>query len=205
MSALNKKRQAMMTLLNQGSPLPEGYTELNYIEATGTQYIDTGIKAKSTLRAVIDAFYGASTTWYALFGSRAGGGNIAFMISSATGGADFYFRYNQVTARPYISITPETRYLIDFDQGNITVNGNLEFELIAAAFNNNANCLLMSVDYNGTINGFTGRVYSCVMYDNGVLVRNFVPCLNPDNEAGLYDLVSGQFYGNDGTGDFLYG
>ena len=31
-----------------GSRLPEGYTELEYIESSGTQWIDTGISGKST-------------------------------------------------------------------------------------------------------------------------------------------------------------
>ena len=34
--------------------LPDGYTQVECIESGGTQYIDTGIAAKSTLRIVVD-------------------------------------------------------------------------------------------------------------------------------------------------------
>ena len=46
------------------------------------------------------------------------------------------------------------------------------------------------------------NLYSCQIYDNGTLVRDFVPCINGSGEVGLYDLVGKQFYGNAGTGVF---
>ena len=52
------------------SPLPEGYTQLAYIESTGTQYVDTGFKPNQDTRVVCDTEFAASTTAYWLFGSR---------------------------------------------------------------------------------------------------------------------------------------
>jgi hypothetical protein len=49
------------------------------------------------------------------------------------------------------------------------------------------------------------KIYSCKIYDNGTLVRDFIPCLNPDGEAGMYDFVNETFRGASGTGDFIYG
>ena len=46
------------------------------------------------------------------------------------------------------------------------------------------------------------KLYSCQIYDNDVLVRDFVPCIKDDGEVGLYDIVGQQFYGNAGTGVF---
>ena len=40
------------------------------------------------------------------------------------------------------------------------------------------------------------KVWFCKIYDNGTLVRNFVPVVRkPDGEAGFYDTVNNQFYG----------
>ena len=50
------------------------------------------------------------------------------------------------------------------------------------------------------------RIYSCKIYDNGVLVRDFVPAKgNTSGSIGLYDFVEGKFYPNAGTGAFSYG
>ena len=40
---------------------------------------------------------------------------------------------------------------------------------------------------------------------NGTLVLNMVPCKNASNDVGMYDLVSGQFFTNAGTGNFIAG
>lgn len=49
-------------------------------------------------------------------------------------------------------------------------------------------------------------LYDFKIYDNNVLVRNFVPCYRKsDNQAGLYDLVNDKFYTNSGEGVFLTG
>ena len=43
----NFRRRLMMSI--KKSKLPSGYTELEYLESTGTQYIDTGIIPDTTL------------------------------------------------------------------------------------------------------------------------------------------------------------
>ena len=49
--------------------------------------------------------------------------------------------------------------------------------------------------------GFQGKMYYCKIYDNDVLVRDFIPAVrDSDGKAGLYDLVTNQFYTNVGTG-----
>jgi len=50
--------------------------------------------------------------------------------------------------------------------------------------------------------GIRANMYSCQIYKGKdlPLVRDFVPCINPSGEIGLYDLVSNQFYKNKGTG-----
>ena len=42
--------------------LPSGYTQVDYIESSGTQYIDTGVNADNNLRVVLDISYTAPTT-----------------------------------------------------------------------------------------------------------------------------------------------
>ena len=51
----------------------------------------------------------------------------------------------------------------------------------------------------------TGKIYSCQIYDNGSLVRDYVPCINNDGTIGLWDDVNSVFYGNAGTGSFTAG
>ena len=50
------------------------------------------------------------------------------------------------------------------------------------------------------------KLYSFKIYNNGTLVRDFVPCYSVyDGENGLLDIVNSVFYENAGTGEFLRG
>ena len=48
---------------------------------------------------------------------------------------------------------------------------------------------------------YSARVWD----DDGVLVRNLIPCKDPSDAIGMYDLVNGVFYYNAGTGTFIAG
>lgn len=43
------------------------------------------------------------------------------------------------------------------------------------------------------------------MYDNGALVRDFIPVKKSDGTVGLFDMVNQVFHGNIGTGTFAAG
>ncbi len=50
-----------------------------------------------------------------------------------------------------------------------------------------------------------GKLYSAKVYDNGTLIRDFVPCTSPSGAIGLYDLEGKAFYENTLTGAFTAG
>ena len=51
----------------------------------------------------------------------------------------------------------------------------------------------------------TAKYRGCKIYDNGTLVRDMIPCKDPDGNIGMYDTVNAVFYGNAGTGEFVAG
>lgn len=58
-----------------------------------------------------------------------------------------------------------------------------------------------SADYIATV-----RFYSVQLYNNGVLDGNFIPARrDSDGELGMYDTVTGTFFTNSGTGEFIAG
>ena len=63
---------------------------------------------------------------------------------------------------------------------------------------------LFGVNTSGSTNNQLGslRIYSCKIYDNGTLVRDFKPYYDSNGVACLFDAVSGTYYYNAGTGVF---
>ena len=65
---------------------------------------------------------------------------------------------------------------------------------------------LLCLNSAGSKKGYVaGKLYSCRIYNDGVLIRNFVPCKNASNVVGLWDDANSTFYPNAGTGTFTAG
>lgn len=190
----------------ENSVLPDGYTQVEYIESNGTQYIDTGFKPNQNTRVVMDIHPTSVTTHAWAFGVR---------TSSSANRYDFLWQndmvawiagYSSTYAQIGKGLIGKTdRLQIDFNKNICTINGN-SATITAGSISLNINLVLLACNTAGTISGhITAKLYSCKIYDNGTLVRNFIPCINASGVAGLYDLVNAKFYANAGSGTFTAG
>ena len=188
--------------------LPNGYTQLEYIESTGTQYIDTGFKPKWNSRIVIDASDIQSTASTALFGCR----NQASATASKSFGvlipgttsqirADYFGKNAALTQSDK---TPRT--MLDMNRNVFTAFGLTATNTEVSSGQSGINLFLFCYNNVGKANYFSTYImYSCRIYDDGNLVRSFIPCQKPDGTVGLWDDVNSVFYGNAGTGTFVAG
>lgn len=188
--------------------VPVVYTELEYIESSGTQYIDTGFMHNQNTRVVMDVQAtdesNLSTSPWAL------GGRIAAYDAShdvffyASSGQVWYSDY--VTERTaHTGCSAFDRLLIDYDRNVCTING-VTVTHTETSFQSTCNLVLLARNTAGTIDrNLIGRLYSCKIYDNGTLVRDYVPCKNTSGVIGMFDKVNKQFCANAGTGTFTAG
>lgn len=184
--------------------LPSGYTQLEYIESTGTQYIDTGFKPNQNSRVVMDAEMTVISGAAFYFGARASGyidsfgvlySNSAKAMRSAYGSENLTFTTTDYTARVIIDKNKTSCRL-----GTETLNHK------ASTFQNTHNLYLFASNEFGTVGSLSKmRLYSCQIYDNDTFIREYIPCVTDDGKVGLYDTVNGVFYGNAGTGSFSRG
>lgn len=186
--------------------LPEGYTQVDYIESHGEEYIDTGVNADSNLRVVIDMQYtDISTDNSTNFGAITDVPNIRYHFMCQIAAFRFYTNNEGITL-----INKDTnRHLFDLNvPNNKVIIDSKEFEKISTPFNTNLNFWLFGRNSNSSNLIFynKSKLYKSKMYVSEVLVRDYVPCYrNSDNVLGLFDLVNDVFYTNDGTGAFTYG
>lgn len=183
--------------------LPTGYTQVDYIESTGTQYIDTGIVNSANIRIVdcvssegSDAFSGATLSNDWTNNSRfkwGSNGNVYYGYASnspSIGNAslDTYYIYDLANGSQKINDIEKTTYTLSvFSQYTITLF-----------------CLRQGENVN--LSSSSQRRKYTKIYDNNNIVRHFIPCYrNSDNVVGMYDLINNVFYTNQGTGTFNYG
>lgn len=176
--------------------IPAGYTLLKYLESSGTQHIDTGFKPNQDTRVVFDGYNtSASSSWF--FGVWGGATNVKGFGTS--------FKYCSYASNntAFASQIGVGELQIDQNKNTYTVNGT-SGSYTAETFSSGYPLYLFALNKAGTKGGaFYGRMYSCQIYDNGTLVRDYTPCINPMGEYGLYDTVGKKFYGNAGTGTFI--
>lgn len=178
--------------------------ELEYLESTGTQYIDTGFKPNPlTTKCEANLIYTANAGTLGLFGARAvnsGNNSAAYLWGNR---ADWVGNVSTT-----MSITANTDYHIVCENNVVYVNDTMYTSDIQKE-----NMYLGYSFYLFTFNdvgiptsrgGQPQKVKSLRLFDNGTLVRDFIP-VRVGSVGYMYDKVSGRLFGNAGTGDFVIG
>ena len=187
--------------------LPAGYTELEYIEGTGTQRIDTGIKITSNDIIETEFKNTSSTRNGSLYGVFAAGNSSAFYAN------DTYYGYNVVNGKVDTNVSVDTTWhnvIHNFVDGTLKLD-NTTVEFAPFSFANNVNSHLFARYYNGTYGYyFSGYVKKHKITRNGVVIINLIPARrDSDGVVGMYDLADSNpetaFHTNAGTGNFIAG
>ena len=202
---------------NPAYVVPDGYTQLEYIESTGTQYIQTGISAPNGFRISCEIMnnLGAYSTICAARPTNVNVDNNGLYWEGSSqigvGAGGWATGGSRVTNK---------KYQVDAS----TIVGNLFFKLddVSQSFSFNPSypqtnqrsgnllTLFATINMEGEVKGFAqDTLYAAKIYtsiDDSELVGDFIPCKRTsDNAIGLYDLVSNSFFENAGTGTFTAG
>lgn len=185
--------------------LPSGYTELAYIQSSGTQYINTGLKPNQNTRIVMHVNPISITANAWAFGGRnadgTNGKGVFFSYSSESLWNAVYYESGSSSEKSFSGISPTADLNIDYDKNTCTING-VSVNFTVNTFQSNFNLALLACLTGGVTGRLSAKLYSCQIYDNGTLVRDFKPCISASGEVGLFDMVNQQFYGNAGAGVF---
>lgn len=178
-------------------------SEIEYIESSGTQYIDTGITPSASTKIVFK-FTNLQVTGDAIIGYQ-----------ESTDKKDWrFFNYNQaayfdtyggtvangtrisggrISAGTSYTLEMGNYYIKDIQTGNNIING--------PAYAGNG---YDHIYINGKNTPSKNRWYFIQIYDNNVLVRDFIP-VRLGQIGYLYDKVNKTLFGNSGSGNFILG
>lgn len=167
---------------------------LNIKNALVTQnggYVLTDIPISSTTRIIVDfESFSLPNSGSEIIGARDGSNNRRIYTEGAYIAASYGTKTPLYTNENF---GVGTRCLIDSSPEKIVFNGT-EFANTAQTFSSDIKIVLCASTEKRF--AFKGKLYSAKFMEGENVIANFVPCLYHD-EAGLYDLVGGKFYGND--------
>lgn len=208
----------MIRIKNNITPrLPNEYQEVEYIESTGTQYIDTGVAPtnKTNIKLDIEFISGESNSWIPLIAERTRLTNsyqamLGIWINSNT--KEIALNYADTDTAGITGTNGSGRHVYSNTKNKFYLDNTLIKTLSTSSFTSTLNLYVFALNElnDGSTNietrNCTAKLYELKIYDDNILIRDFIPCYRKlDNEIGLYDLVNNQFYTNQGTGVFLMG
>ena len=208
-------KPASLNITETYTPLNE-YTQLEYIESTGTQYIDTGYYVNPKTRVKIDFAFTSLSKQQRIFGHSSdsdSGSNLSFCCYINGSGKIATANKDGIGNWLTTGVTATTdRVTISMDEINkkLTILGNnVNYSSSLNTITRTSNLpLTLFVDNRTDVYDAlyaSAKLYSFKIWDNKVLVRNFIPSQNSSGAVGLYDTVTKTFYGNAGTGTFVAG
>lgn len=181
------------------SPLPYD-SEVEFIESTGTQWIDTGIVPNTTTVAQFKV-YNVEATGDVIFGYYAGSDSQDWRFFNAWEGMYFdriNYRISDGNFYPgsWRKFELGNYYVKDLQTGTTLLQGS------ATTFTGYSN---ITLGYNASANTISKNKWGYVkIYQNGDLVFDAIP-VRVGQIGYMYDRVSQQLLQNSGSGNFVLG
>lgn len=201
------EHEEQVATLTLGYDLPAEYTQVDYIESSGTQYINTNVNLSSKKIGVVLDFQltsGVSTNVIIGATEADNTSNYRFALWNYNGQTEWRTKINDVGY--YSGLFDTNRHLLEFNTNNGTKLDNNIIDNTQYTLQSSENLLLLSEALSGGYTKANAKIYYCKIYEDSTLLRDLVPCYrNSDNEIGMYDVVNNVFYTNQGTGTFSKG
>ena len=180
------------------------WQELEYLESTGTQYIDTGLIADSDTDLYVDYFdFGIANT--VLLGARGSGWSDRSYVIMAQ--VSMYLDYGSIRTILSGNNRPTTnqRHIIEFISGKLYVDGALKASPGGTFVTPYSQILFGLQGNSGPAVSMKTRIYRVIYKKNGSVLRYYIAAKDGNGVVCMYEAVSGTFYYNAGTGVFTGG
>ena len=192
---------------------PIDYARVEYIESTGTQYINTGyIPGPSTDMEIefsyLDVNNEASASWYPICGERSSSGYtyLGFWIHKSNHKIAVNYGLYDSIGDGSESISEDVRYNLQNHGSQFFLNNNIFTSSTTQVTKGTTPIYIFTIGNGSSVESrhVLIKLYLFKIYENEELVRYMIPCYRKSDEvAGLYDVIEGVFYANSGTGSFV--
>ena len=201
----------------QTFPVATGVTYVEYLESSGTQYIDTGIIANQGTDVVCDCTYRGNDF---IIGNRTGGAtnaSKALIVVGSGSGICAYKSNEQGTVANYVASasagdrcksiiktakfqSAQTSLLVPREDASALYSKTL------TSFTADYSQALFGLKQGSSVSVASRATLHRVTYlQDGVPIHDYLPCLDTNGVPCMWDNIAKEYVYNDGTGNFTYG
>ena len=185
-----------------------GTIPLEYIESNGAQYIDTGFKPNQNTTVIMEYMMPGrnNSGFFTIFARNGAWGQGGASFSEAFQADGIYrsdFGTSFIEGGSISNAFFGNKLILEKNKNHTVLRngGTRLIDIIHSDSNFQLNSNMVFPSGSATI-----KIYSFELYNNDAIVYQFVPVRREtDNKIGMCDLVSGTFFLNAGTGDFIAG
>lgn len=194
---------ALVDQIQQGGGSLPYDAEVEYLQGDGDSHIDTGMKASGILHIkiyLVDFFTSALGSWP--FGGRNAYNNNAYGIYIATSTEKLNVAYNGSTSAFNTYSSYPSSCWVEMKSGSIKV-GSTTHTFTEKTFTSPYNVTLFGLNNGGSLVRGYVKIGKTFIYD-GTTMMYLIP-VRVGQVGYMYDKISGQLFGNAGTGSFILG
>jgi len=184
----------------------------DYLQSSGTQYIDTGISFDNNTKIVgvfsyISKQNSTNNNQNAILGIGTmyqTSGYMGVVAPASTSNIQVYCGNQYSDVNISYNTNKHEFEVAGTNAGNVRKLDSTSGTVSSVGYPRNIYIYAMN-ESNGVHHYAIARVYSFKIYKSGSLVRDFVPALDDNQVACMYDKITEAFYYNKGTGSFIAG
>lgn len=185
--------------------LPDGYTLLESLSTTGAEYFDSGYLINPTtssknLRIVADVAISLPTT--SVYHVTGHGGAQPLVYLGITNSKRYGYANGSADVATSVSADGNRHlWTLDYKNGKFKVDNVVDVTFSPQNITASANFYISAYNMSGTAtNKHIEQIYSWEFYENDILIKRLVPCLDSSGVCCLYDLIGGNpIYASGGT------
>lgn len=188
------------------------YTDIEYIESTGTQWINTGVVPNSAIKVKTRIYINQRfSSWNFIFGSTTYRHSSSKDFGITFRDQRFYMDYNG-TKQTNATASLNQWYDVETESNGastyLKINGEMVYTTPSTYYPLQTTYpigLFTLYGPDGSGWGSSIRMKYIQIWKDDVLVRNFIPVLDSNGVPCMYDKVENKFYYNSGNGQFAAG
>lgn len=172
---------------------------VEYLQSSGTQYIDLDYTSTANSIISVDVLVNTVTTQGRFIGNSSG-----YFEAYINGSKKYSFASGGNTAVSSITVNTTTRRVVSIN--NVTKKGYIDNTAVTITQNGTSyyNSSFVFARPSSSSTYISGNLYSVVIMEGETTIRNMIP-VRKDGVGYMYDTISGELFGNSGTGSFTYG
>lgn len=177
------------------------YIPIEYIEATGSQYTNTGFMPTVNTKLISELEVPAGIGNKNIFCASTN-----FVLNSKSDNQLEYKLYNVIGYTHVTTPSPITsRFKVEYSPQTLKFNDEVIASPNASSLSNSNTMWLFSREGGSSTYYGYGKIYYLKLYESGELVRDYIPVKSLDGKIGLYDKINGTFISSNSGTEFVGG